>query len=114
MIYYIGLVTGKEMSLRERRDMDKSSYCIFHLPQSNIQLPVESDFAQRLFAMESGDVTVSLWVTSFPHSSNQVVGSVTLRDEIQVQVCEKDIFNFVKHENQPHTMKFCFFNICFF
>ncbi|XP_067655062.1 nuclear pore membrane glycoprotein 210-like isoform X1 [Haliotis asinina] len=60
---------------------------VYH--KSNILFPEESDFAQRLFAVEAGHVTVSLRVTPSQQSSNQVTGNIVLRDEIQIQVFEK-------------------------
>ena len=52
----------------------------------------EGNFAVQMVAMETGHVSVKLEVTPVSGSS-QIIGDMTLRDELQIQVRYDNIFD---------------------
>ena len=53
--------------------------------QSGVRPNQEGNFAVQMVAMETGHVSVKLEVTPTAGSS-QIIGDMTLRDELQIQV----------------------------
>ena len=55
------------------------------LLQSGVRPNQDGNFAVQMVAMETGHVSVKLEVTTLPGRS-QILGDLTLRDELQIQV----------------------------
>ena len=66
-------------------DSEKLLRAFTILLQSGVRPNQDGNFAVQMVAMETGHVSVKLEVTPLPGRS-QILGDLTLRDELQIQV----------------------------
>ena len=73
------------MVLTGDSDSEKGLRSFTILLQSGVRPNQDGNFAVQMVAMETGHVSVKLEVTALPGRS-QILGDLTLRDELQIQV----------------------------